>query len=527
VGDGKGAIFVGLNGGGLLRFGEGRWTRMRQRDGLAEESVWALFVDATDGLWIGSPGSGLTYLKEGRAFVFADPALRLPRVITSMVEDDLGYLWMGSNKGIHRVLRADLEEVARGARKSIEVFSYSKSDGMESTECTGGLHPAAIKGRDGRIWFATVNGLSVIDPARLPVNRLAPPVVVEEVLIDDRLATNAVAGGALSIPPGAHRLEIHYTGVSLTAGEKVKFKYRLEGVEGDWVDAQTRRVAYYTGLTPGPYRFKVIACNNDGFWNATGAELAVEALPFFWQTMSFRIGASLAGALLLAGAVRYVSVKKLQRRVERLEQEQAVEIERSRIARDMHDDVGATLTQISLLGELARGELKADDRVQSRLVEISALSREVVSHFDELVWAANPKHDATGSAIEYLCQYAMDFLSGSGIRCRLDLPDELPNAPLAASTRHHLFLVMKEALNNAMKHAGATEIRLRVVEEDSTLVIFIEDNGRGFEVGRKNAFGNGVANMRSRMESFGGSLEVSSKMGVGTTVRLVTPMARS
>lgn len=524
--DSQGRLYLGLNGGGLLRLVNGNFRQFSQKDGLIDNRVWALYIDPTDGVWMGSPGRGLSYLKNDQAFNFSDSSLALPRVIASIVEDDSGHLWLGSNKGLFRVSRSQLEEVAAKKRSQIDLFTYSKADGLATTEFTDGLHPAAIRGHDGRLWFATVNGLSVVDPKNIPVNSRPPPLVIEEVLIDDRWqSSNGSARPApLTIPPGGHRLEIHYSGLSFTAAEKVRFKYRLRGLDPDWVDARTRRVAYYTRVPPGHYDFDVMACNNDGVWSQSSASLALEALPFFWQTNWFLAAASILAVTSVAAFARYISVQKLQRNLAALKQEHAVEIERARISRDMHDDVGASLTQLSLLGELARGELAPRDPVQKRLDEITALSREVVSRFDELVWAASPKHDPASSAVEYISQFAADFLQSSGFRCRLDLPDQLPSTNLSSTTRHHLFLVAKEALNNAVKYSGAEEIWLRVREENGKLTLTIEDRGRGFETDRGRRLGHGLENMRTRMEACGGSLVIESAPTRGTTVKISIPL---
>ena len=234
-------------------------------------------------------------------------------------------------------------------------MNYSQADGMGTIECTGGLQPAACRGADGRLWFATINGLSVVDPARLTHNPHPPPVVIEEVLINGQVAerpqTNQKSPGenSLAVPQGSRRLEIHFTGLSLTASEKVRFKYRLDSFDDEWIDAGTRRSVEYQGLTPGDYRFRVIACNNDGVWNETGAALALAVLPYFWQTAWFRISA--AGVLLASGAgvARFISVRRWRRKLEQLEHLHALERERARIAQDIRDDFGARLTQLSML----------------------------------------------------------------------------------------------------------------------------------------------------------------------------------
>ncbi|HEY3915855.1 MAG TPA: triple tyrosine motif-containing protein, partial [Verrucomicrobiae bacterium] len=330
----------------------------------------------------------------------------------------------------------------------------------------------------------------------------------------------------IRIPPGRGELEFHYTALSLSAPEKNRFAYKLEGVDREWIDAGSRRTAYYYNIYPGQYRFHVIACNNDGIWNETGAVLGFVLLPHFWQTWWFFSLVLLVGVGSVGGTVRYISWRRLRQKLALLELQHSLEKDRARIARDIHDDLGATLTQITLLSELTQRESSQPAQVTRHAAQISQTARELVQAMDEIVWAVNPRNDNLPRVAGYIFQYAEKLFSGTALRCRFDSPDDLPEQNLNAETRHHLFLTVKEALNNVARHAHATEVWLRLKVGDGELQISIEDNGRGLTTDSTRQFGNGLDNMKKRMEEIGGVFAISGTPGVGTTIQLRLPLKK-
>jgi len=327
---------------------------------------------------------------------------------------------------------------------------------------------------------------------------------------------------AASLPPGrGDVLELRYTANSLVAPEKVQFRYCLyhDGHDDTWTEAGNRRVAYYTNLRPGNYTFRVIACNNHGVWNEEGASYSFFLAPHFYQTWLFYLLCSLT--VVLAGYGLHWIRLSVVRKIERLEKQHALEKERARIANEMHDDLGSSLTQIALLGELANRDLPDANKTGEHIQKITRTTREVFRAMDEIVWAVNPKHDTLSSLIGYLSKYAQDFLRPAGIRCRLDLPQNLPPHPLTTDERHNLFLTVKEALNNIVKHAGASEVWLRVSLDSARCLISIEDNGRGFAIGSARPDGNGLTNMRERLAPTSGEFKLNSQPGQGTRLELI------
>jgi signal transduction histidine kinase len=496
-----------------------------------------LLAEKDGTLWVGTFGGGLCRLRNGR-FVTISTREGLPNnVICHIVDDGQGNFWISSYGGIFRVPKAELNRCADGQLQAVNCLVYGKAEGLSTLECSGGFQSAGCQTPDGQLWFPTIKGLAVVHPAGVKINPFPPPILIEEVTVDDQLAPLpapdlSAPAAQLQIQPGKHRFEFRYTGLSLVAPEKVRFKYRLDGLESDWVDVGTRRVAYYSYLKPGDYTFRVIACNNDGVWSESGPTLAFTVLPRFWQTWWFTGGAVLAGIGAVGGAARYITRRRLHKKMERLERQRVLENERSRIAKDIHDDLGSNLARIMMLSQSNRAEGEDSQQIVTRLGKVYLTARELTRTMDEIVWAVSPHHDTLDSLVNYLGKFAQDFLNVAGIRCRLVVPIQLPAWPLTAEVRHSLFLAFKEALHNVVKHAAATEVRVSLTLAKSGFSASIEDNGRGFDpasVGTaattndplRIAGGNGLANMRKRIGGIGGECQVDSAPGKGTTVRFI------
>jgi signal transduction histidine kinase len=426
-------------------------------------------------------------------------------------------------------------------RNTLQCIGYDKSDGLPSIECVGGFQPSGLRSHDGRLWFPTVKGFAIVNPDKVPYNPLPPPVAIDGAIVDgvtllpkgDAIGDNTL-GGHFKIPPGNQRLELQYTALSLTDPRKVRFKYKMEGLENKWNEAETKRTADYSHIPPGEYRFHVIACNNDGVWNDTGDTLAITVLPYFWQTKWFMTLVVLMTLGSVASSVRYVVKRKLQRRIDRIERERAIEVERGRIANDIHDDLGAGLTEIVILGELIQPPEGSTDAIQADVRKITDKARALTQSLDEIVWAVNLQNDTLDNFVTYACNFVQDYLRLAKIRCRLAVPARLPDVPLTSDVRHNLFMVLKEALNNIVKHANASEVWIQIVVEPKKFTLTIKDNGKGFRpgpmpeakivsTGENTGRGpqrNGLANMRKRIKNINGRFSLQSQPGRGTMVEL-------
>ena len=300
----------------------------------------------------------------------------------------------------------------------------------------------------------------------------------------------------------------------------------LVGHEGAWREAGNVRVAQYPTLPPGRYLFQVTACNEDGTWNQAGSSLAVSVLPPFWRTPWFVTVATLCLLGLIIGTVHYASTQRLQRQLVLLRQQEALEKERARIARDLHDQLGANLTQVALLGEMVETDKGVPEEVEAHARQISATARETTHALDEIVWTVNPSNDTLDGLVNYLCKYAQEYFALAGLRYRLEVPAELPATPISPELRHNVFLASKEAINNIVKHARATSAWLRLRLESDRFIVEIEDNGRGIAPGDSQKGRSGLRNMSKRMEDMGGAFQAAPGAEGGTRVQLTAPLRK-
>lgn len=519
--DHQGQCWVGTDGG--LSCWEGAsFVNYTTRQGLSDNAVDAIYEDSENTLWIGTKSGGLNRFKTGRFTAFTSREGLFSDEIYEIVEDDFGYFWMSCRNGIFRVSKSQLEDFARGAAKSVTSTSFGKADGLLSVQCNGVAKPAGWKGNDGRLWFPTIRGAVAVQ-SRIKTNDRPPPLVIEHIVADNkRLSapldewTSAGPGNQsrpLSIPPGRGEIEIQYTALSFQGPEKIRFKYMLEGINSGWVDAGTLRAARYNNIGPGTYTFRVIACNNDGVWNDIPATVTLHLLPHFWQRWTFKLALGAAFGLIL-GAVYRARVARL-REIERL---------RIQIAADLHDDVGSRLTKVAMVTEMAGRQISETDTAKPFIQNISATTREIIQAMDEIVWTINPRNDTLDNLANYIFQYAQEYFQNTAVRCRLDFPAHLPDTSISTQERHNLFMAVKEALNNALKHAQAGEVRIGLAATDGRLSITITDNGRGFSPDQALSSGNGLRNMKLRLERIGGRLVLESKPSSGTTIRMEAVM---
>jgi ligand-binding sensor domain-containing protein/signal transduction histidine kinase len=546
-----GAVWLGSYGAGLRQIKDDRVKTYRTANGLSNDHAWAIHEDLDGVLWVGTE-YGLNRLQNERFFAFSREHGLQENVINQILEDDFGNLWLSGLRGIYRIRRQDLNDVAEGRTNTCHVVAFGEAEGIENAETNGESQPAGCKTRDGRLWFPTQRGVVAINPKLSRDNRVPPPVIIEQVLADDEMILrqglpvsksavdrdggasreripHAPAEPALRLGPGrAHLVEIRYTANALTAPERVRFKYRLEGYDDEWHDAGDRRVAIYTNLRPREYRFQVIACNSHGYWNHTGAAFRFELAPHFYETWPFYVlcGGVAAAAIMAVLAIRL----RFQHKFLKLEQEAELERVRARIAEDIHDDIGASLSQIAILSEVARGDLLDPRRAEPNVERISGIARQLVDSLSELVWATNPRNDTLDNMAAYFREYAANYFESTPIRCQLDFPPRLVHGTIPPEMRRALFLILKEALHNVLKHSGASEasVSLRFEPHHHRKSFAIEmrvvDNGRGLPAEGGRRFGNGLRNMNRRAESVKGRLEFDSSPGTGTRLRVSVPV---
>ena len=534
--DESGAIWIGTGPGELWKYFDGKFTRFTPPTEWPSVRFSDILPDTNGVVWIGTLGGGLLRFSNGH-FTRCLKTDGLPdNNVSQLLDSQDGYLWGGTYAGIFRVSKADLKAVAAGKETRLSCRVYGQFDGLPALECSSGFQPSCWRSTDGRLWFSTANGVASVDPLKTVPNRIPPTVIIEEMLVDGRLIDvpprigapleAAKSASPVRVLPGRHYVQFRFTGLNFAAPDGVRFRVKLEGGDEKWQNTGGQRLMGYGPLLPGDYRFRVGACNNDGIWNEEGDTLAFTVMPYFWETWWFKAVLGLATLATLGLVVALIQRQRYRRRLERVERQREMEHERARIARDLHDDLGTSLTQISMLSALANREKTSADEAKELIQQVRGRAREMVIALDEIVWTVNPKNDSLAGLVSYLGHFAEEFFRPTGIRFRLDIPPQLPSAPLSADSRHHLFLAFKEAVNNVARHSGATQVSVSVKILADEVAIHVEDNGRGFETRADSSFqtGNGLTNMRRRLEQIGGRTDLQSIAGKGTTVTLHIPL---
>lgn len=518
-----GNLWIGTERDGLFQLAAGKIVPVRA----PVNDISCLLADADGALWVGTFGHGLARFQDGDWKICSSINGGLASdSIGYMVDDGAGNLWLGSYEGLARVEKKSLAGFAAGTVKTLSCRTFL------TRECSAGAQPAAIRAQDGKLFFPTIAGVVELNPADLTPDTNPPPVVIESVQVDGveqkTNALNAVWNGTITLTPENEQLEIRFASLNFSAPKNsaagARFKYRLEGRDKNWTDIGGERIAHFQKLPPGKFVFHVIAGNEDGVWNEIGASLAVTVEPPFWRRPSFLILATLVLLGALVGIIYLISTAKLKRQLRAHRQKELLEKERARIARDLHDQLGANLTQVALLGELAEADKHLPGEVELHAQQISLTARDTTRSLDEIVWALNSSNDTLESLVNYACKYAQDYFALAGVSYRAELPTQLPPTPILPEVRHNVFLAFKEAVNNIVKHSQATEARVKLQLEPDKFILTVADNGRGLGDLSAKQLRNGLKNMRKRLSDVHGEFEIKPGANGGTVVRLTVPL---
>jgi signal transduction histidine kinase/ligand-binding sensor domain-containing protein len=529
-----GRVWIGTFGG-VTSWQAGVFKSWTGRDGLPDGVVRALYLDRDGVLWIGTYDGGLGRYKNGRFSRFTTREGLFDNGVFQILEDQRGYFWMGSNRGIYRVSKRELNAVADGTASRVTSLSLGKGDGLLSAECNGGTWPSGAIGPNGTLWFPTQDGVAVIDPSTIAASSRAVPPRIESVLVDRE---PAALGAPIRIEPGQEALEIQYTGLSLVNSDRIRFRYRLTGLDHDWVDAGTRRTAYYSHVPPGDYTFTVAAAGSDGVWTNDAANLSIHVLSPFWRTWWFL---TLAAAIV-AGAAAF----GYRRRIAGLERARAAqesfarrliesqEHERRRIAAELHDSLGQQLIVIknrALLGAMKNAQTgdgtrdSVKDGVKEEFDEIADSATQSIDEVRQIAYNLRPYHLdrlGLGASIEAMTERIgassdIDFTVNIAAKAAL-------NAAVPKDQQINVFRIIQESLNNIVKHSGATRGTIDIAEAGSDLLITIADNGKGFDAKAATAVaiasGFGLAGIAERVGMLGGRHSIVSVPGQGTTITI-------
>jgi signal transduction histidine kinase len=493
---------------------------------LPSRTVRSLYQDGDGVLWIGSYDSGLARFKDGK-FTRYDIKIGLYNDgVFQILEDARGNFWMSCNHGVYRVRKDHLNEFAEGRRSTITSVAYGKSDGLLNLECNGGRSPAGIKTRDGKLWFPTQDGVVVIDPEKVITNPKPPPVVIESFLLDRAPVS---FDSEVKIQPHQGEFEIKYTALSFINSENLRFKYRLEGLEPDWIDVGTRRTAYYSRVPAGEYTFKVIAANSDGVWNEEGKSVKITVLPPFYRTWWFL---TLAGLCLLGLAYSVFEFRVNQVEKARKAQEEfsrkllaSQEQERKRIAGELHDSIGQSLAIIRNLALVSLSAPEDHSQAIEQLQEVSTAASEALVEVKAIAHNLRPYQLDRLGLSKAIAAMVKAVSNSSEIRFAADIADLDGILPQEAEI--NLYRIVQESLNNIVQHSRATEASVIVKRDSHGIHVEIRDNGQGFVAGHlseSSTGGLGLMGITERARIFGAKSEIRSAPGSGTIVTVNVPL---
>ncbi len=518
--DKNGHIWVGSRGG-LQEIADSKIVRSYRRStGLTDDWVRVIYVDDDNVIWVGTD-NGLNKLENGKLFNYTTKHGLYNNVFHTILEDNRGTLWFSCNKGIYCIPKEQFFLYDKRKIPSLKFKLFNVDDGLKSGEGNGSTQPAGWKTRNGRLMFATADGVAIINPDGILKNNLPPPVVIEEIVVDDS-SFNVNTNRQLSLSPGSHDLHFHFAALSYANPDRNVYKAFLKGYDSKPQLIDEKMEINYTNVPPGKYTFVVTAGNNDEVWNYSGASLQIEIPERFYTSLWFRIALILLLFTVIRIIIHIIYQRRLKKSLQLVEYQMQLEKERARISRDIHDEVGASLTKIAILTELAKRHATENPAVEEPLHKITELSRDAIANFSEIIWAVNPKNDKIPNAVAYIREYIQKTLNDTPVQCSIIYPDEIPNAVLSAEIRRNIFLVIKEAIHNVAKHSGAKKVKVLLEVDMQRLKYEIEDDGIGFDIDTKSEKGNGLANMKSRISEIGGEFNIVSSNG--TRISFIVPL---
>ncbi|HQU85669.1 MAG TPA: two-component regulator propeller domain-containing protein, partial [Pyrinomonadaceae bacterium] len=516
--DKKGDLWFGTFGG-LSHLKDGRFTNFTVKEGLASDLVRSIYEDADGIFWIGTYDGGLSRFKDGIFFNFNETNGLFNNGVFAIAEDGRGNFWMSSNKGIYRVSKQQLNDFADGKINHFESFAYGKSDGMLTTECNGGRQPSVMKNSDGKIWFPTLEGIAVVDPEKLETNPLPPPVEIENVAID-RENISLKNDSKITLSPSQNYLDIEFTALSFIKSDQIKFRYKLEGLDKDWIDAGTRRSVNYSYLPPGEYVFRVIAANTDGVWNTEGKSIKIEVLAPFYKTFRFWFAFALVllGVFYMVYRLRIKQLQKLNAAQEAFSRQliESQEAERKRIAQELHDGLGQNLLVIKNRALLGLAAKENPEKADEQFSEIQESVTDALAEVRTIAYNLRPLHIERLGLTSTIEEMIEDVEKASGIEIIFDI--ENIDGIFSKDNEINVYRIIQECLSNIVKHSEAKKASVTIFRENQNIVLTVKDDGKGFDPVKGNEKkGLGLNGISERVKILGGNFSIESEFEKGTT----------
>jgi signal transduction histidine kinase len=527
--DRKGDTWIG-GYGGLTRIHDGQMTRWTEAQGLPSNNVYSIMEDGTGEIWVGTYDGGIGWLRNGRWVTFNKSVGLYDNGALQILEDSQGRFWISSNRGIYRVSRKQLSDVAEGREARIDSTAYGRADGMLSVECSGGFWPSGAKDAHGFLWFPTQKGVAIIDPESVPVDKEPPRIVIESASVENKLQ-NAVKQVVLR--PGQTSLEVQYTALSYSKPDQISFRYMLDGVDDNWQEVGHRRTAYYTLLPPGDHLFRVSARNSDGVLSLADGTLLVTVIPPFYRRQWF-VALVLIAALATVVMLWHYRVKQLlsaQLAQQAFSREliASQENERRRIAAELHDSLGQRLIIINNLALFllrTKGKVRTEEDKHQTVEEISSEAMAAIEETRAISYALRPfQLDRLGlsKAIQALVKTVS---RASEIELREEIADI--DDVFREDLRINVFRIVQEALNNIVKHSNASRGVVKAERTKSSVVLTISDNGVGLpsepHAASAGPGGFGLTGIRERVMLLKGTLQIRSETGNGTLLMIQFPL---
>jgi ligand-binding sensor domain-containing protein/signal transduction histidine kinase len=511
--DQAGNIWIGFNTG-VARYRAGQFVFFSTNKELPLGGIMDILADRAGRLWLASSRSGLIYLDDSTAeqpvFKRYTTAQGLSSNSTTVLtEDDYGRIYVATGRGLDQL------DPATGRLKH-----YTTADGLAP-----GNVIAAFRDHSGALWFGTHRGLSRFVPEAIKTTPPPPILITALNVAGERRAVSAFGETNIALTDLAsdrNQLQIDFVALGFASGEVLRYQYQLEGSDTDWSPLSAQRTVNYASLAPGRYRFLVRAVNADGIASATPATISFTILRPIWQRWWF--------LALIAALTGLTGVALYRYRVARL-----LELERmrTRIATDLHDDIGAGLSRVAILSEVVKRQVAgSNEQSLPLLTEIADSARALVESMREIVWAIDPRRDELGNLVARVRQFASDVLDAQNINWEFDAPPELEELKLDPEQRRHLFLIFKEALNNIAKHADCQSVSLRLRQQQQQLLGEIRDDGRGFLVSSEtlaesnSTNGHGLENIKRRAAQLGGRVEIEALPGAGVSIKIMLPLKK-
>jgi len=501
--DRAGNLWIGFNGSGLARFRDGRFTVFTTNDGLPAGWIKDLYLDHAGRLWIASSQEGLSRID--------DPAAEHPRFINYRTDNGLASdsVWCITEDEGHRIYVGTSRGVDRLDPESGRLRHYTQADGLAQNEVQ-----VAFRDAHGSLWFGTPRGLSRLDP-QPDESPGSLPILISGLRVNGIAHHISELGeteiSKLVLGPDQNQVQIDFVGLDFGTRRELRYQYKLEGSDRDWSAPTDVRTVNYASLRSGNYRFLVRAVTADGVTSLAPAAVTFSILPPIWQRWWFLSLAVLVACLAVYQIYRY--------RVARL---LGLERVRTRIATDLHDDIGSNLSVVAGLSEVLRQQV-SNEQVAEQLSVIAKVSQRSVDAMSDIVWAVNPHKDHLRDLLQRMRRFASDAFSARNIQLVFEAPAANLSIRLGAETRREVFLIFKESINNAARHSGCAQAEVSVAVTNGSLSFSVADNGKGFDAVRVEA-GEGLFSMRRRAEKIGGELIITSSAGTGTTVLLKTPL---